>query len=93
MKYADPLKKISSQAQSYWDRDEMCPAVCQALHKALQCHTAELGQCFVNVKQSVWRGKAQTPKTANSIRQFAISPQLASHLRAYLSTPAFSEWR
>jgi integrase len=42
--------------------------------------------CFVTVKQSVWRGKLQTPKTANSIRQFAVSQKLASHLRAHLST-------
>lgn len=46
----------------------------------------DLGQCFVTVKQSVWRGRIQALKTANSIRQFAISPKLASHLRAYLST-------
>ena len=52
----------------------------------LRIEDIDLGQCLVNVKQSVWRGKIQTPKTANSIRQFAISPKLASHLRAYLST-------
>jgi integrase len=52
----------------------------------LRIEDVDLGQCFVNVKQSVWRGKLQTPKTANSIRQFAISQKLASHLRAYLST-------
>jgi hypothetical protein len=43
MKYHHPLKKISSQAQSYWDRDEMRAAVRQAFRKALQCRTAELG--------------------------------------------------
>jgi len=52
----------------------------------LRIEDVDLGQCVVNVKQSVWRGKVQTPKTANSIRQFAISPKLASHLRGYLST-------
>ncbi len=52
----------------------------------LRIEDVNLGQCFVNVKQSVWRGKLQTPKTANSIRQFAISQKLASHLRAHLST-------
>jgi integrase len=52
----------------------------------LRIEDLDLGQCFVNVKQSVWRGKVQTPKTANSIRQFAISPKLASDLRAHLST-------
>jgi integrase len=52
----------------------------------LRIEDVDLGQSFVSVKQSVWRGKLQTPKTANSIRQFAISQKLASHLRAYLST-------
>ena len=52
----------------------------------LRIEDLDLGQCSVNVKQSVWRGKVQTPKAVNSIRQFAISPKLASHLRAYLST-------
>jgi len=52
----------------------------------LRIEDVDLEQCFVNVKQSVWRGKIQTPKTVNSIRQFAISPKLAFHLRAYLST-------
>jgi integrase len=51
----------------------------------LRIEDVDLGQCFVNVKQSVWRGKVQTPKTANSIRQFAISQKLASHLLDYLS--------
>ena len=52
----------------------------------LRIEDVDLEQCLVNVKQSVWRGKIQTPKTVNSIRQFAISPKLTSHLRAYLST-------
>jgi integrase len=52
----------------------------------LRIEDVNLVQCFVTVEQSVWRGKIQTPKTANSIRQFAISQKLASHLRAYLST-------
>ena len=43
MKYQHPLKEISSQARSYWDRDEMRAAVRQAFSKALQCRTAELG--------------------------------------------------
>src|SRR5450755_1299012 len=43
MKDQHPLKEISSQAQSYWDRDEMRAAVRQAFRKALQCRTAELG--------------------------------------------------
>jgi len=51
----------------------------------LRIEDVDLDRCAVNVKQSVWRGKVQTPKTVNSIRQFAISAKLASHLRAYLS--------
>jgi integrase len=51
----------------------------------LRIEDLDLERCVVNVKQSVWRGKAQTPKTVNSIRQFAISPKLAFHLRTYLS--------
>ena len=43
MRYHHPLKKISSQAQSYWDRDETRTVVRQAFRKALQCRTAELG--------------------------------------------------
>src|SRR5450755_2281615 len=43
MKDQHPLKEISSQARSYWDRDEMRAAVRQAFSKALQCRTAELG--------------------------------------------------
>jgi len=52
----------------------------------LRIEDMDLEQCVINVKQTVWRGTIQTPKTANSIRQFAISPKLASHLRAHLST-------
>jgi integrase len=52
----------------------------------LRVEDMDLKQRVINVKQTVWRGKIQTPKTVNSIRQFAISPKLASYLRAYLST-------
>jgi integrase len=51
----------------------------------LRIEDLDLERCAVNVRQSVWRGKVQTPKTENSIRQFAISAKLASHLRTYLS--------
>ena len=43
MKYDQSLKKISSQTQSYWDRDEMPAAARQAFRRALQCRTEELG--------------------------------------------------
>lgn len=52
----------------------------------LRIEDLDLEQCVINVKQTVWRGRFQAPKTVNSIRQFAISPKLASHLRVYLST-------
>jgi integrase len=39
----------------------------------------------VRVRHSVWGGQLQTPKTANALRNLAISPQLAEHLRGYLS--------
>ena len=52
----------------------------------LRIEDLDLEQCVINVRQTVWRGRFQAPKTVNSIRQFAISPKLASHLRVYLST-------
>jgi integrase len=51
----------------------------------LRVDDVDLEQCVINVKQTVWRGRIQTPKTVNSIRQFAISPKVAFHLREYLS--------
>ena len=52
----------------------------------LRIEDLDLERRVISVKQTVWRGKIQTPKTVNSIRQFAISPKLAFHLRTYLST-------
>jgi len=46
----------------------------------------DLENAIVNVKQSVWRGTAQTPKTSNAVRAIAISHELAEHLQRYLST-------
>ena len=39
----------------------------------------------LRVEQSSWRGNIQQPKTVNSVRSFAISPELSSHLREFLS--------
>jgi integrase len=36
-----------------------------------------------HVRQSVWRGKVQTPKTENGHRVVELSPQLLQHLREY----------
>ena len=43
MTYHAPLKEILSQTRSYWDWDEIRPAVRKVFGKALQCRTAELG--------------------------------------------------
>lgn len=52
----------------------------------LRIEDMDLERCVINVKQTVWRGNIQTPKTVNSIRRFAISPKLAFRLQEYLST-------
>jgi hypothetical protein len=38
----------------------------------------------VRVRQSVWRGRVQSPKTANALREFAISEPLAERLSSIL---------
>jgi integrase len=45
----------------------------------------DLERCLLRVEQSSWRGKVQQPKTENAIRSFAISPEMASHLRDFLA--------
>jgi integrase len=45
-----------------------------------------LENAMVSVKQSVWRGTAQTPKTTNAVRTISISQGLAQHLQRYLTT-------
>jgi len=52
----------------------------------LTLDNVNLDTCVINVKQSVWRGKLQAPKTTNSIRSFAISNGLAAHLRIFLES-------
>ncbi|MCU1296657.1 MAG: transposase [Acidobacteriaceae bacterium] len=39
----DPLKQISSQTLSHWDRDDTRPAVRQAFSRLLECRTPALG--------------------------------------------------
>jgi Phage integrase, N-terminal SAM-like domain len=46
----------------------------------------DLDNCRIDVVKSAWRNQLQDPKTASSIRKFAISPQLAQHIRGYLMT-------
>ena len=43
MKYHHPLNQIRLQTRPYWDRDETRAAVRQALRKASECRTEELG--------------------------------------------------
>lgn len=38
-------------------------------------------ECCVRVRQAVWRGRCQTPKTGTAVRTFAISARLHEHLR------------
>jgi len=40
----------------------------------------------VQVKQSVWRGKIQTPKSECAVRSLALSSELAEHVRGFLLT-------
>jgi integrase len=52
----------------------------------LRVEDVDLEGCVISVRQTVWRNVIQTPKTANSIRQFAISAALSTYLRSFLST-------
>jgi len=53
---------------------------------ALRWADVDLDALTVRVTQSAWRGKVQDPKTANALRCFALSPQLAAHLRLVRSS-------
>jgi integrase len=52
----------------------------------LRVSDLDLGNAIVSVKQSVWRGQAQSPKTTNAVRTIAISRDLAGHLQRYVTT-------
>lgn len=41
----------------------------------------DLERCLIAVTRSSWQGKLQSPKSANSIRRFEISPQLCEELK------------
>jgi len=45
----------------------------------------DLDRYVINVQRSAWEGSLQLPKTGAAIRSFGISPQLAEHIRAFLS--------
>jgi integrase len=40
----------------------------------------DLERGLVGVRQSVWRGKVQSPKSENAMRCFALSPRLLAHI-------------
>jgi integrase len=52
----------------------------------LRVEDLDLENALVSVKQSVWRGTAQSPKTNNAVRTISISEGLARHLQHYLKT-------
>jgi len=51
----------------------------------LRIDDVDVQDLTARVAQSVWGGNVQTPKSANAIRQMPISPQLAEHLKVFLS--------
>lgn len=53
---------------------------------ALRIQDVDFDRLLINVRQSVWRDKFTTPKTANAIRSIPISEALGAHLRTYLQT-------
>lgn len=50
----------------------------------LRIEDLDFATLTIRVRQSVWQGRVQTPKTDNARREFAISPQLAQHLNSFL---------
>jgi integrase len=46
----------------------------------LRVNDFDLERGLVSVRQSVWRGKFQSPKSENAIRCFALSPRLLAHI-------------
>ena len=57
----------------------------------LRVDDLDLERGLLFVRQSAWQGKLQEPKTENSIRRFALSPQLVealqNHLRRWRPNP------
>jgi integrase len=51
----------------------------------IQVDDIDLNRGLVNVRQSVWHGKLQDPKSENAVRTFAISSRLREHLRQFLA--------
>jgi integrase len=68
----------------YWLAAELGLRAGEICGLRLEDISLELG--LINVRQSAWRGKLQEPKTSNSTRALAISPNLAEHLRRFIET-------
>jgi integrase len=51
----------------------------------LRVNDLDLQRGLVSVRQSVWRGKFQSPKSENAVRFFALSPRLLSHIAGYIN--------
>jgi integrase len=45
----------------------------------------DLERGLVNIRQSVWRGKVQSPKSENAVRCFALSLRLLAHMADFLT--------
>jgi integrase len=56
---------------------------------ALRVEDVNLDAGTVQIRQSVWQGRIQSVKSRAANRMFALSPQLTTHLAAYLQT----HWR
>ena len=54
----------------------------------LRVEDLDLDAGSVVVRQSIWRGEVQQPKTQNAFRAFALSPQLVAHISSFLE-----QWR
>jgi integrase len=52
----------------------------------LRVQDLDLPNLRIAIRQSIWNQVVSTPKTSNGVRDFALSPQLVAHLRAYLSS-------
>lgn len=79
----DELKQILSNAEEpqrtfYWLAAETGMRAGELT--GLTMEDIDLGNRIVRVRQSVWRGRVQTPKTHAAHRTFAISDALASRL-------------
>ncbi len=52
----------------------------------LRVEDLDLENCAVRVRQSVWRGNTQSPKSRAAYREVAISHELTEHLAGYVRT-------